>query len=115
MILSVLTTFVAAAWTIFAWMSAKKVRHVASQRQASGPWVGGLLLVMAIAGGLFWMTFVGRGPAAAVTATMTGGMVLVGLIVVWLNYHLATAFAAPAVLRSSVPLANSIVPLDWTR
>jgi hypothetical protein len=115
MILSALTSVLAAVWTISAWMGVKKVASVQRQRMASGAWFGGLLFATTVAGGLFWLTFAGRGPAVAVTAAMTGGMIIVGLLLAWLNYYLATAFSAPAVLRSSVPMANSIVPLDWSR
>lgn len=115
MILMAVTTILAGLWTVVAWSSVGKVADVPAQRRASGLWLTGLLLATSIAGGLFWMTFTGRGPAAAVTAALTGGMVFMGFALAWLAYYLATAFSAPSVLRSSVPMANSIVPIDWSR
>lgn len=115
MILAALMTVSAAAWTLMAWRQAPRVGVTGAQRLSNGSWVAGLALVTIALVVLSWLTFGRQGPAAAVAATATAGMVGVSLIFVWLGYWAATALGAPSKLRASVPFATRILPLDWSR
>lgn len=115
MILTLIMTVAAAGWNVFAWLQAPHVGVVSTQRLASGAWWTGLIGINLVAVALLWLTFSAQGPAATVTAIAMGGMIGVGLVLIWIGYWLSTAFGAPSVLRASAPFARHVVPLNWGR
>ena len=106
-----ITGAVALLWTVLAWLRARSIGGVSAMRSARTGWVLGLLAVFATAAALLWLTFRAQGVAAAVAAPTVTWMVVGALVLAALCYLLATALAAPTVLRTSVPLATLLVPV----
>ena len=103
----------AATWLIFAWSRAasQTVHGAGGMRSASPFWWGCLLLLIIL--GVVSAVYALRARALGelISAGTVNGMVLFCALWAMAAYYLACAFGAPTVLRASVPLATSVVPV----
>jgi len=100
-------------WLGFAWtrVSSQTVHGAGGMRSASPFWWGCLLLliILGVVSALYALH--SRALGDLISSATVNGMVLFCAVWAILAYYLACAFGAPTVLRASVPLATSIVPV----
>ncbi len=103
----------ALTWLGFAWtrVSSQTVHGAGGMRSASPFWWGCLLLliILGVVSALYALR--SRALGELISSATVNGMVLFCAIWAMAAYYLACAFGAPTVLRASVPLATSIVPV----
>ncbi len=103
----------AAVWLTFAWSRAasQTVHGAGGMRSASPFWWGCLLLliILGVVSALYALR--SRALGELISAGTVNGMVLFCAVWAMAAYYLACAFGAPTVLRASVPLATSVVPV----
>ena len=109
---SILAGFVIASlWAIYACLRAPHVGGVNGMRSASGMWVLGLFATLILSVLFAWLCLRTGGAAQAVSSSRVYPYGIGGVVLTALAYHLATGFAAPTKMRTSVPLATLFVPL----
>jgi len=103
----------ALTWLGFAWTRASShtVHGAGGMRSASPFWWGCLLLliILGVVSALYALR--SRALGELISSATVNGMVIFCAVWAIAAYYLACAFGAPTVLRASVPLATSIVPV----
>lgn len=112
---SLLAGFVVAAlWAIYACIRAPSVGGISGMRSASGMWALGLFSTLVLSILFAWLALRTGGAAQAVSPSRVYPYGIGGVVLTLIAYHLATGFAAPTKMRTSVPLATLFVPLRRT-